>query len=244
MKKLFLGMLLCVTAFGAVAGDHTTDPDRYYLVPVQVLDSQYFLSTPPDTASMRYAYDREQYKWGKAHRDGARGRQAVVDADLSKGWLDRSFSEAFGAKLTPENAPNICRLIYGMQEDAGDLACRAAKNHYMRPRPFMVYNEPSATPDHEEGLRKNGSYPSGHTSIGWATALILAELNPDAQNAIMKRGYEFGQSRVICGAHFQSDVDAGRLVGAALVARLHADKKFRKDLEKARKEAARLRGSK
>lgn len=80
-------------------------------------------------------------------RSTERGRRAVTDANLNEGWLDRDFSEAFGFELTPENAPEIYKLMTNMKEDAGDLATRTAKNHYMRPRPFMVFNEPSATPD-------------------------------------------------------------------------------------------------
>jgi len=128
-----------------------------------------------------------------------------------------------------------------MKEDAGDLSTRSAKNHYMRPRPFMVFNEPSATPGDEPALRKNGSYPSGHTAIGWATALVLAEINPERQNEILKRGYEMGESRVICGYHFQSDVDAGRITGAVTVARLHADPCFQAQLEKAKAEFKNLK---
>ena len=127
-----------------------------------------------------------------------------------------------------------------MQEDAGDLATRDAKNHYMRMRPFMFYGEQSLTPDDEKWLSTNGSYPSGHTSIGWATALVLAEINVARQDQILKRGFECGQSRVICGVHYQSDVDAGRVVGSALVARLHADATFTAQLAKAKKEFARL----
>ena len=65
---------------------------------------------------------------------------------------------------------------------------------------------------------------------------MLAEINVDRQNEILKRGYEMGQSRVICGYHFQSDVDAARLVASAVVARLHANDAFMKQLEKAKKE--------
>lgn len=238
-KQLFLCLLLSSLSM-ALAADHLTDPARYFLNAADVLDSRSFLPAPPDSASMHFSYDREQYEWGKSVRGTDRGLQAVSDASYADGWLDRAFSEAFGFELTPSNAPAICDLIVNMKEDAGDLATRGAKNYYMRPRPFMVFNEPSATPDDEPGLRVNGSYPSGHTSIGWATALVLAEINPEAQDAIMKRGYDFGQSRVICGAHFQSDVDAGRLVGAAVVARLHADKNFQRKLAKAKKEMKRL----
>ena len=80
-----------------------------------------------------------------------------------------------------------------------------------------------------------------HTAIGWATALVLAEINIDRQNEILKRGFEFGQSRVICGVHYQSDVDAGRVVASGLVARLHADEGFCTQLAKAKKEFAKLK---
>lgn len=242
MKKSFFAVVLAfMAAMPVSAGDHLTDPDKYYLLETDVIDSREFLEAPPDTASARYAYDKEQYEWGKSVRPTERGRRAVADANLSEGWLDRCFSEAFGLELTPQNAPQICKLISNMKEDAGDLATRSAKNHYMRPRPFMVFNEPSATPSDEPSLRKNGSFPSGHTAIGWATALVLSEINPARALEIMKRGYDFGQSRVICGAHYQSDVDAGRLVGAAAVSRLHADKAFARQLSKAKKEFSKLR---
>lgn len=240
MRNHLLFFLFLTVLPATLFADHLTDPNRYFLNAGDVLDSRAFLSLPPDTASAHFAYDCEQYEWGKSMRDSERGQQAVTDASYADGWLDRAFSDAFGYELTPTNAPAICDLILNMKEDAGDLATRGAKNYYMRPRPFMVFAEPSATPDDEPGLRVNGSYPSGHTSIGWATALVLSEINPAAQDAIMKRGYDFGQSRVICGAHFQSDVDAGRLVGAAVVARLHADKNFQRKLAKAKKEMIKL----
>ena len=50
-----------------------------------------------------------------------------------------------------------------------------------------------------------------------------------------------GQSRVICGYHWQSDVDAARLISAAVVARLHAEPAFQEQLAKAKKEFAKLK---
>ena len=52
---------------------------------------------------------------------------------------------------------------------------------------------------------------------------------------------DFGQSRLVCEAHWQSDIDAGRVIAAATVARLHADQAFMADLEAARAEVASAR---
>jgi acid phosphatase (class A) len=67
-------------------------------------------------------------------------------------------------------------------------------------------------------------------------ALILAELRPEHASAILVRGREFGDSRAICGVHYMSDVEAGRLYAAAVVARLHADPQFQADLAASRVE--------
>jgi len=126
------------------------------------------------------------------------------------------------------------------------LSTYTAKNKYKRTRPFVINKERTCSPKDEQSLRNNGSYPSGHTTIGWAWALILAEISPEQANAILARGRAFGQSRVICNVHWQSDVVEGRFMGAATVARLHADPVFRADLEAARTElaAARAKGLK
>lgn len=71
-------------------------------------------------------------------------------------------------------------------------------------------------------------------------ALVLAEVNPARQNEILKRGYDLGQSRVICGYHWQSDVDAARVVGSAVVASLHNNPAFEAQLAKAKAEVHKL----
>lgn len=236
LRNLIIAAIFAVSSLtGAVA-----QQSGYYLTIDQVANSKDLLPHPPDTASARFAYDVEQYEWGKSLRDTPRGDLAADDAELGDVGLTAAFSEAFGIDINPENTPQVYKLITGMREDAGDLATRHAKNYYMRTRPYIFFGEDTCVPDAQAGLAGNGSYPSGHTAKAWATALILAELNPSRQDAILKRGFEMGQSRVICGYHFQSDVDAGRVVGAAVVARLHADDAFNRQLAKAKKEMKKL----
>ena len=71
-------------------------------------------------------------------------------------------------------------------------------------------------------------------------ALLLCEINPAAQDALFKLGYEWGQSRVIAGFHWQSDVDASRMLAAACYARLHTCKAFIDDMAAAKKEFEKL----
>jgi len=220
--------------------DVRTKPDVYFLQIGEVANSLELLPPPPQPGSILFLNDQAQYQWGLMQRRTPRRDQAVTDARVDGAGVPNAFSEAFGVKISKENTPEIFKLVVNMREDAGDLATRAAKEHYMRVRPFAFYEKTTCNPEQQQELSTNGSYPSGHTAIGWATALVLAEINVDRQNEILKRGYEMGQSRVICGYHFQSDVDAARLVASAVVARLHANEAFTAQLAKAKKEFAEL----
>ncbi|MCM1152963.1 MAG: phosphatase PAP2 family protein [Muribaculum sp.] len=229
-----------INAQEAKIKDHRTNPEVYFLTIDQVPNSLELLPGPPDAGSIAFLYDKARYDWGKSLRKTERGEQAFRDANVSGSGVPDAFSEAFGVAINPEETPEIYTLVVGMREDAGDLATRSAKDYYNRMRPYAFFGEDTCNPEQQAELSTNGSYPSGHTSIGWATALVLAEINPDRQNEILNRGFEMGESRVICGYHFQSDVDAARIVASGAVARLHADEGFQKQLDKAKKEFAKL----
>ena len=79
--------------------------------------------------------------------------------------------------------------------------------------------------------------------MGWGIALVLAEINPHNQDAILKRGFEYGQSRVIVGFHYQSDVDDARLITSILLNRLHANQEFMIQLQKAKEEFSFMKAS-
>ena len=90
--------------------------------------------------------------------------------------------------------------------------------------------------DEEDDLRGEGSYPSGHTIRGWTAALLLAEVNPAAADTIFARGWMYGESRVIVGAHWQSDVDASRVAASIGYATLHKSPEFREQMLRAQAE--------
>jgi hypothetical protein len=165
---------------------------------------------------------------------------AAKDAELMFPEAAGTFSCALGIPITEKDTPHLYMVLRRTLADAG-LSTYTAKNHYQHKRPFMVNNAPICTPEEEAQLRKDGSYPSGHTAIGWAWALVLTEIAPDRADAILARGRAFGESRVVCNVHWHSDVVEGRFMGAAAVARLHADPVFRAEIKAAKAELADIR---
>lgn len=218
--------------------------DPHYLTPDAVANSQAILPPPPTFDSVSFLRDKAIYDWGLAQRKTPRGEQAAKDADIRPENIPSLFSEAFGYPLEEAKAPEIYKLIITMKEDAGDYATAAAKKYYNRVRPFSFFNTGTCRPEDEKTLSTNGSYPSGHTTIGWAIALVLAEINPAKQDAILKRGLDIGESRVICGYHWQSDVDAARIVAGGVVATLHTNDAFAAQLVKAKQEFKALSSAK
>lgn len=205
-------------------------------LPINALpNSSELLPPPPDKNSPAMASDTEGSKNSLKLRGTARWDMAAMDANLKFPEAAQTFSCALNAPITKQNTPHLYILLQRSMLDAV-LATFPAKRKYKRKRPFVVNKKPICVPKEEGSLSHNGSYPSGHTAIGWAWALILSEVAPDRTDAIIARGLAFGESRVVCNVHWNSDVTWGRFVGAATVARLHADPTFRADIEAAKTE--------
>jgi acid phosphatase (class A) len=85
-------------------------------------------------------------------------------------------------------------------------------------------------------LRSRTSFPSGHAAFGATCAILLAAMVPEQRAALFARGRDFGQSRVVVGAHFPTDVEAGRILATVAVAQMQQGAAFRQDFERARLE--------
>jgi acid phosphatase (class A) len=215
-------------------------------LPVEAIpDSMALLPPPPAPGSASLATDDAASRENLALRDTPRWELAQRDAVRSFPEAAEGFTCAVNAPITEQDTPHLYLLLRKTLADASD-STRRAKDYYRRTRPFVVNGKPSCTPDAETALAKSGSYPSAHSAIGWAWALILSEIDPERADGIINRGLAYGKSRVVCNVHWESDVAAGRVMGVSTVARLHADPVFRADLEAARVElgAVRARGLK
>ena len=227
MKKLTMMAVLMTAAVCALA---QTKPEPYFTFR-ELPNILKWCPAPPDTVGAAFAYDIMQYMWGKEMRQKDKGRTeiAIRDAVYSLECIAQEFGEPFGLQISKEETPEIWKLLRDAKATCENMS-GFPKYFYKRKRPFVRFQEPTATPEFEPDLRRNFSYPSGHTILGWCSALLLSEINPERADTILKRGMMYGESRVIVGAHWQSDVDAGRLAASAAYARMHTSERFREQM--------------
>lgn len=194
------------------------------------------MPAPPAFSSPEFAYDVVRYCWGKEQRQNPeRVALAIADAEwdnLAKLFLQ--WKDAFGLEINEENTPEIWKLLETSLATTDPMR-KETKALYGRQRPFERYND--TMPSHEEEfLRGEGSYPSGHSLRGWTISLLLAQIAPSHADAIYLRGWDYCNSRVIVGAHWQSDVDASRAAASIGFCALQGSEEFIAQMKRAQAE--------
>ncbi|MDO5532050.1 phosphatase PAP2 family protein [Sutterella sp.] len=197
-------------------------------LPEQVVAGEYlgfedFLPAPPEKLGEGYAWkraaDERAREAGVKLRATARGDLAKYDAESALTEMrEIMLSEVIGMEISEKATPAIHRYLDEAIQNARK-AMRNAKAKHMRDRPFAQHPEDeTCRPDIRDQLNAHVSYPSGHTITAWTAGLVLSSVMPSRGDIILKRMYEAGESRWICGHHWQSDVEAGRNMAAAAFA--------------------------
>jgi acid phosphatase (class A) len=212
-----------------------------YLTPEKISEVKHIVIPAPATGDARYRADMEIFKETRSLEGSARWTIAQSDDNLSMAGLLNAFRCALGLNLTPDQAPALTALISRANSDAGGAA-GVLKTLYKHKRPFqMAEGDVCISAQGKTALERSPDYPSGHTAISWETGLILGELVPEAAGDLLTRAREFGQSRVVCGVHNESAVEAGWMTATAVFAMQESSAEFHRDLEAARTEVAALR---
>jgi len=217
----------------------TTDPNAAFFPIDYIPDAAKYLPDPPAMGTVAFAYDVNQHIVNSKKRSTSEGQSAIEDIELSIERMCTIYSPAFGKTISQTATPHIYQLI-DRTFLTGKPAYSLAKAKYVRLRPFYQLNEHTAYIPGEDQANfeqfVSTSYPSGHSSQAWLTAMVLAEINSSSAEAVLARAYQYGQSRVITGYHWQSDVESGRLLASAIYAHLHASDEFMKMMDLAKKE--------
>lgn len=194
------------------------------------------MPAPPAFNSPEFASDEVRYNWGKEQRqDSVRLAIAIADAEWFNLDLVLSrWQDAFGMPISETATPHIYALLVNSITTVDPMRIEP-KAFYHRQRPFERYGDPM--PSHEESaLRGEGSYPSGHSLRGWLIGLILAQVAPDRAEAVLARSWDYCNSRVIVGAHWQSDVDNSRTAASIGFCALQTNDLYRSHLLLAQRE--------
>ncbi len=195
----------------------------------------------PKEGEGRNDLDWKIFRETRALEGSDRWKLAQSDNSYLPKDLLKDFSCSVGAELTAENAPTLAAILGRTTIDAG-AAAEAAKQLYKRTRPYM-HNDGNICIEKSDALGKSFDYPSGHASLGWTAGLVMAQLAPDRASQVLARGRSYGESRVVCGVHNMSAIEAGRTNAAGVFAALQSSSAFVTAMAKAREEVAAARAS-
>lgn len=154
-------------------------------------------------------------------------------------WDDKHESaELFFATLGPQfdlkKLPVTARLI-AVVESEQSAAAGIAKSYFPRNRPWAI--DPSLVAcDYKPNANPRTSYPSGHATLAYSDGLVLASLMPEKGPAILARARDYAYSRVVCGAHYASDLEAGHVLATEVVMLMMKDAKFGASFDAAKAE--------
>jgi acid phosphatase (class A) len=200
-------------------------------------DTYKILPPAPVAGTTRYEADRAIYLGTRSLKDTP--RWALAQNDVNQLAILKDLSCSIGVDLTQANAPRTVALIARVGRDVSHATDRP-KDIYKRQRPYLIDEGPTCI-EKSAALSQSPDYPSGHNTWGWTVGLIMAELAPDRATEILARARAFGEGRLVCGVHNLSAVEAGRMNGSIVVAALHGQESFRKDIDVVRKEVAAAR---
>lgn len=201
-------------------------------------DVMSILQPAPTIGSIRYETDRQIFRQTRALQDTPRWAMAVNDVHTDTTSLMHDFSCAVGVNLTTGAAPALAQLLDRASTDTR-YQTSSAKDRFKRLRPFLIDQGPICEPRID--VAGTFDYPSGHTTLGWTWATILAELVPERAQQILSRGRAYGESRIVCGVHNASAVEAGRLSAASTLSVVRASVDYQRDFRLAKDEMSGLK---
>jgi acid phosphatase (class A) len=200
--------------------------EEHFVTPAMV-DLTILLIAPPAPGSAQAAAELEELR--AIQRTRTPERVALARADVEESvWR---FADVMGAAFVPERLPRVAALFAILVADV-EVVTATPKRGFGRRRPYRVAR------DLEPACPRPGrnSYPSSHATAGHAMAGILAAMVPERRDAIMARASQFAESRLVCGVHYRSDIEAGRISGIAMAAAALASPGFQEPFAAARAE--------
>jgi acid phosphatase (class A) len=208
------------------------------LTPEQI-DPSHLLPPPPKDGSDMQMLDLEAWRRVVEDRTPERYAQARWDNDHED---ISAFYSVLGPKFDLSKLPATKKLIAEVDNDQA-IAASAAKVYFHQRFPVasapMIgdYHIYSCDTDVQKPAdRAYRSYPSGHATMGYTFAIVLAALVPNDAQQILARADDFAFSRIVCGDHYRMDIEASHALGSALGIMFLNNPKLQPQIEAARAE--------
>lgn len=212
----------------AAASAAKPPPVSKFLEPAE-FDPLLILPPPPADGSPLAADELAELHRIETTRTPERLEQARRDAEVED---VRAIADVLGPAFDLQRFPATARLFADLRKE-DSAAAKRAKAYFQRTRPWAA--DPSLQSCDREDAPKS-SYPSGHATMGYAAATMLADLIPGNGQIILARASDYAESRLVCGVHYRRDIVAGQALGTALVVRLMQKPAFQAEVEAARAE--------
>lgn len=217
-------LLLAFAAGGSRAADVETPPvEGLKFVAGAELSPAAVLAPPPAPASAQAAYELAELQRLERDRTSAEFARAKHDDEAEDASI---FAEAIGPGFDLNKLPATAKLMAEVRVEE-KAAAKAAKLFFARSRPWIVDPRLQSCAKEDE---PQSSYPSGHATMGYSMAIVLAQMEPAHASQIMARASEYAENRLVCGMHFRSDIVAGQALGTMVAGKLMASPAFRQDL--------------
>jgi acid phosphatase (class A) len=206
-RKIFAATAFAVFTFvvPAAAADAPAAP----LIPASQFDPALLLPPPPvDGSPAAQAELAELHAIASARTADQYAAAKADDADEKPD----AFSAVMGAGFNLATLPQTAKLLSEVQTEE-KAAAKRAKDYFKRNRPWIA----DATLTDKCGTADpQSSYPSGHSTMGYAVGVVLAALAPEKASAIMARASQFAENRLVCSMHFRRDIVAGETLGTVV----------------------------
>jgi hypothetical protein len=222
---LKLGLLVTAAALAGAAPGGGKAP----LLSIADIDPALVLPPPPAAGSVQAKAELAELHAVEAVRTQAEEADARLDGDTKNATI---FAEVLGPRFDLAKLPATSALLALVRASEKATVDRG-KDEFRRQRPYIVDTTLKSCKRNDDPL---SSYPSGHTSMAFSMGETLARLVPEKAAAILARAARYGQSRIVCGQHFRSDISAGQMLGLLIAERLMAKPEFQAAFAVARRE--------
>ncbi len=205
---------------------------RAYLIWLDAakIDVAKVMGLPPAQNSPEHRAEFEQVLAISSARTPEREKRAIADQYQSLSAFLDGIDHAY-----VENTHRETRLL--MREAQIELAIllRSVNRLTNRIRPFAMWNKVRVKPC--PGGRPEGtSFPSAHAATAALYATLLSEAVPELGDKFEERVKSYGESRLVCGFHYPTDLEAGDKIGRTVAKALLAEKAFKIRFDETRPE--------